>query len=351
MRLEPLADLATPPEIVALPKVDLHCHAEAFGRTSQVLAGRRGEPRHDQRPAIERAMSEIAPGMPRLTALDEALVGDSRARPGDHIALDDQPDYTEARFAALMEEAASEGALYVEVRCGGETPSIPHFMSSFRAAESRARRLWPAFHAQAITTWAPGRTESGRMQMRVRWALEAAKEGLAGVDFQPFPYESAADFRDIYRLAERAAEAGLGITCHAGEFSSANIEAALEIPGLTRLGHAVHAVQLPGVLEELARRRITVEVCLSSNVILGAVPSYEEHPIRRFVEAGVLVTIATDDPLRVCTTIGREYAIAAALGFSQEQLAGFTRDGINAAFVSAERKARLLEVVESADVS
>ena len=71
--------------------------------------------------------------------------------------------------------------------------------------------------------------------------LRARVQGLAGIDFTPDPFDSEADLTEVCRWAERAAEAGLGITVHAGEFSTANLAAALRLPGITRIGHGVYA--------------------------------------------------------------------------------------------------------------
>ena len=116
------------------------------------------------------------------------------------------------------------------------------------------------------------------------------------MDFSTDPYDTEADpalWRLISRWAERAAAAGLGITIHAGEFSPANLAAALSVPGLGRIGHAVHAASDPRLLDHLARSGAAVECSLTSNVVLGAVPSYEAHPIRRFVDYGIPVTLYT----------------------------------------------------------
>ena len=98
----------------------------------------------------------------------------------------------------------------------------------------------------------------------------------------------------------------------------------------------------PSLLELLAERRVTVECCPSCNVVLGAVPSYEEHPIRTLVSHGIPVTLGTDDPVQIGTTIGREYAIVSALGFSPQELLESTANGIQAAFTSPERREELL---------
>ncbi|CAN5565513.1 hypothetical protein BH10CHL1_BH10CHL1_07370 [soil metagenome] len=100
--------------------------------------------------------------------------------------------------------------------------------------------------------------------------------------------------------------------------STANLAAALQVPGLTRIGHATHAVHDAHLLDLLAKSQVTVECPLTCNVVLGATPSYAEHPIHRFIAEGIPVVLCTDDPVQVCTTIGREYAIAHALGASQQ---------------------------------
>ncbi len=85
--------------------------------------------------------------------------------------------------------------------------------------------------------------------------------------------------------------------------------------------------------------------------MLGAVQSYEDHPIRRFVERGIPVTICTDDPVKAVTTIGREYAIASELGFSGAELLACTHAAIAASFCDDETRGRLLRLVsESATI-
>jgi adenosine deaminase len=177
--------------------------------------------------------------------------------------------------------------------------------------------------------------------------LAAAREGLSGIHILPDPYDAEMDWTPVSKWAGRAADAGLGIAAHAGEFSTANIAAALRTPGLTRLGHAVYAARDPWLVEQVANSGVTVECSLSCNVVLGAVESYEDHPIQQFIAGGIPVTLSTDDPVRVVTTIGREYAIAAALGFSEEELLGFTRNGLRASFAPAARRDALLATIDS----
>jgi adenosine deaminase len=214
-------------------------------------------------------------------------------------------------------------------------------MAQFREAERRVRQRFPQLHAEAIATlllW----LEPERLERILQGCTALAREGLGGVDLLYAPYDTEADWSTAYRVAARVAEAGLGVTAHAGEFSTANIAAALRTPGLTRLGHAVYAAHDPRLLDLLAEGSVTVEACLTCNVVLGAVPSYEEHPIRRFIEHGIPVALGSDNPVQLCTTVGREYAAAAALGFSHDELLAFTRNAIVASFATPERKAAML---------
>lgn len=343
MAIQPLGEISIEPLIASLPKADLHLHQEEQARLDCVVAQRQGRPAYNWRGWVRRLMAEIPPGLGRLDSLFE---------PDDNLALDDVPGdapaYIIAKVADALAEGAADGAVLVEIRFGtaGQALLRPDFMTLFREAERQVQALYPWLRAEAIGYLGlvndPLRLQTTEHQLKA--CLQLASEGLAGVDFRVDPYDTEADpslWATAYDMAERAAEAGLGITVHAGEFSPANIAAALQVPGLSRIGHAVYAASDPRLLAQLARSGATVECSLTCNVILGAVPSYETHPIRQFATSGIPVTLNTDDPVRVCTTIGREYAIAAALGFSPGELLAFTRNAVMASFTSSERRRAL----------
>ena len=242
-----------------------------------------------------------------------------------------------------LEEAAADGAVLVEVRFGREEVLRPGFMALFREAERRVQARHPALRAEAICILMPWQTPE-LLERLLDACVRASRErdGLAGIDLLYQPYDAEAEWEPMYRAAERAADAGLAITAHAGEFSTANIAAALRVPHLSRMGHAVYAARDPRLLERLAHSGVTVECSLSCNVVLGAVPSYEEHPIHQFVEHGIPVALCADVPVQIATTIGREYALAHELGFSLAELMGFTINAIRASFTQPARKAALL---------
>ena len=323
---------------MALAKADLHLHAETYAHLDRLIATRDNRPPYYWKDSIKR-LAELPPGMPRL----ERLNGDLDTTELDGLAV----DYVHfvAWVTAMLEDAAREGAVLVEVRFGAGTGLGPRHMSLFREAERRVRKQFPYFYAEAIAVIRLS-TVSGLEAFET--CLRARDQGLAGIDFLPDPYDSEADWTEAYGWAERGAEAGLGITAHAGEFSTANLAGALGLPALTRIGHAVHAADDPELLQQLVDSAITVECCLTSNVVLGAVESPEAHPIRALVEAGVPVTLSTDDPVRLCTDIGREYDLAAEVGFGRDDLLAFTRQGIAASFTTDERKTALLRALDSA---
>jgi adenosine deaminase len=147
-----------------------------------------------------------------------------------------------------------------------------------------------------------------------------------------------------------AAGSGLGCSVHAGEHAGAeSVRAALELP-VTRVSHGVRAIEDPALVGTLAERGIVLEVCPSSNVALGLYPSYEDHPLGALRDAGVRVTLGSDDPPYFGCSIGAEYAVALQrLGFEEEELLDITRTAIQAAFATDALKRSLLDQIPGAE--
>jgi adenosine deaminase len=143
---------------------------------------------------------------------------------------------------------------------------------------------------------------------------------------------------------QTAADAGLGCSVHAGEWAGPeSVREGLELP-VSRIGHGVRSIEDPALVEELAERGMVLEVCPTSNVVLGIYPTYEEHPLRRLMDAGVRVTLGSDDPPYFGASIGGEYAVCRdQLGFDDEALRGITRTAIEAAFCEETLKQRLIK--------
>jgi adenosine deaminase len=159
-----------------------------------------------------------------------------------------------------------------------------------------------------------------------------------GGDEAGFPAEAFA------RAYEIVAEAGLGCSVHAGEHAGPeSVRAALALPGVTRISHGVRAIEDPRLVAELAERQIALEVCPTSNVALGVYPSYEAHPLPALREAGVPVTLGSDDPPYFGASIGGEYEVARRhFGLDEQALLEITRVAVQRSFAPPELRERLL---------
>jgi len=172
-------------------------------------------------------------------------------------------------------------------------------------------------------------------------ALLAHRADLAGLDLAGdeanFPGELFVEH------IRRGRDVGWGITVHAGEAAGAqSIWQAIDDLGAQRLGHAVHAIHDLALLDALAERRTGIEANLTSNVQTSTVPDYPSHPLRQFLERGLLATINTDDPGISGITLAYEYEVAApAAGLSPTQIRQAQRNAVEVAFLSPAEKEAL----------
>jgi aminodeoxyfutalosine deaminase len=125
-------------------------------------------------------------------------------------------------------------------------------------------------------------------------------------------------FGEIFRFAR---DKGLHLTAHAGEAAGPDsVWKALEI-GAERIGHGIRSIEDPVLVRHLADRAIPLEICITSNVMTGVVGGLSEHPVRRLYDAGVAITLNTDDPGIFRTTLCAEYQVAAKeFGFGRAEL-------------------------------
>ena len=146
-----------------------------------------------------------------------------------------------------------------------------------------------------------------------------------------------------------AREHDLACTCHAGEGDGPeSVRQAVHVCGAHRVGHGTHLIADASLTQYVNDRRITVEVCLTSNVQTRAAASYEAHPFRAYFDAGLNVVLNTDNRLMSGTTLVDEYAHAAEhLGFTTAELAQVTRNSFASAFLPHQERQALIERVEA----
>jgi aminodeoxyfutalosine deaminase len=149
----------------------------------------------------------------------------------------------------------------------------------------------------------------------------------------------------------RAAEHGLHLTAHAGESAGPeSIWGALNLKA-ERIGHGLTAGQDPELIEELAERQVPIEICVSSNLRTGCCADLAQHPVRRYFDAGLMLTVNSDDPAMFRTSLAGEYALVQeTFGFSDEHLRELARNSFEASFLPPEKKIEFLNLFDSASL-
>ena len=164
-------------------------------------------------------------------------------------------------------------------------------------------------------------------------AIARKERGMAGLDLAGDEVNfDAAPFTPIFRQAR---EAGMGITIHAGEAGGAeNVQHAIVEMGATRIGHGVRAIENSDVIKLLREKRVTLEVCPTSNLQTGVMHNFSHHPLRDLYMLGVAVTLNTDDPSVSDTTLTDEYLVALmTMGIRLSYLRRMNANALRAAFL------------------
>ncbi len=151
-------------------------------------------------------------------------------------------------------------------------------------------------------------------------------------------------FKDVYA---RAADHGLHLTAHAGESAGPeSIWGALNLK-VERIGHGLTAGQDPELIEELSERQIPIEICVTSNLRTGCCAELSQHPVRRYFDQGLMLTLNSDDPAMFHTSLNAEYQLVQqTFGFSDEHLRELARNSFEASFLEGEKKLLFLNMID-----
>jgi len=246
-----------------------------------------------------------------------------------------------------VEDAAKDGQSYIELRLGPATHarkdlSIRQVLEAVCRGVEEAK-VHTGIRAGVIACML--RHEPDEIIAEIAHAAIAlANSGIVGIDIagDEILYPSLERYAPLYDLARAA---GLGLTAHAAEAGPASAgKEAVELLGVTRIGHGSNVASDPEMLEWVRAKGVTIEVCPTSNVLTGAAPSLREHPVVDFVKAGVKVALGDDDPENTGVRLSQEaHLLVSEGGLLAEDMRKFAYDGISAAFCSQEIRAELLE--------
>lgn len=204
---------------------------------------------------------------------------------------------------------------------------------AIRAGLDRVTGVEVALVADLIRDVGPERADRTLSQVNEVRSSGVIGIGIGGSEHQcpPEPFES------VYR---RARELGFRTSAHAGEAAGAeSVWGAIRALQVDRIGHGTRAIEDPALIDYLAEHQIPVELCPISNLRTGVVESIQSHPVRRFFDRGVLISINTDDPKMFGNSLVQEFRILnRELGFSKSEIVDLMQQAISGSWLPEDRK-------------
>ena len=323
----------------SLPLIDLHRHLDGSVRLETILElGRQHNlplPADDVeglRPYVQ--VTEPQPGLMAFFAKFKWMIG---------VLI----DYDACWRIAYenVEDLRAEGLDYAELRFSPWFMAEPHRLDPAGVVEAVVDGVEAAcrhFSYPVKLTGIISRHYGTDIAWKELEALLSQRDHLVALDLAGD--EANFPARQYVEHINKARDAGWQITAHAGEAAGPeSIWQAIQELGATRIGHAVHAVQDPVLIDTMRQQRIGIETSLTSNVQTSTVPDYPRHPLRQFLESGLLATINTDDPGISGITLADEYQVAApAAGLSPDQIRQAQRNALEIAYLTPSEKTALI---------
>lgn len=244
-----------------------------------------------------------------------------------------------------VEDAAADGCDYLEIRFGPATHRRPGFdlpavvaAACAGLAEGTAATGLPAGLVVAMLR----HTDLETNLAVARAAAGAAGKGVVGLDIagDELVYPSQVPYREPFAIA---AASGLGLTAHAAEAGPpSSVMDAVELLGVSRIGHGSRVADDPGTLAWAAERGIAFEVCPTSNLLTGAARSIRDHPMRAMLAAGCRIVLGDDDPITTGQRLGAEERLLVEEdALSPAQLGDVHRTAADVAFAQPSVRAAL----------
>jgi adenosine deaminase len=333
--------LVTSDLIRRIPKAELHCHLDGSVRPATLLDLAR-----DQRKTMPRDDAEAL--------AEHMLVRDARNleeyldRFSVTLSVMQQAEAMERIAYELAEDASREGIRYLETRFAPilnarEGLTLEAVVEAAVRGLARAERDHGIISRVVICAI---RNMPPTASLELAWlAVDFKGEGVVGFDLAGGEIGNPASAHA--QAFAHCHEHGLPCTCHAGEGDGAgSIAMAMHSCHAHRIGHGTRLIDDPALMAEARETGVAIECCLTSNLQTRAVPSLDRHPLRQYFDAGLQVSINTDNRLMSGTDLVNEYELAARhLGFSVDELITLARQGFTNAFLpDAEKRALLARV-------
>jgi adenosine deaminase/aminodeoxyfutalosine deaminase len=337
----PQPDLEIDPEgwLRGLPKVELHIHLEGtiLPETLVVLSQK-----HDAETLTLAAARQLYTYADFIGFLMTFKAVTERLR---------TPDDYEFITYEMVKTLAKQGVVHAEVYISfgilnkqGRL-AVPDVMEAIERGRMRGEVDFGTSVYWIIDAVRHFGVEEAAVVFRQAAEMRAEYPSIVGIGIGGDEARGSADlFRELYAEAR---EAGLRLTAHAGEsMGPGSIWAAINI-GAERIGHALTADQDPELMEILAERQIPLEMNVTSNIRTGCCVDFEKHPVKEYFDAGLMVTLNSDDPPMFGSDLLGEYVLAFKnYGFSLDQLREVAANAVEASFLPPQRKLALLQQVE-----
>jgi len=331
--------------IAGLPKAELHVHH--VGSASPLAVAELAERHPGVVPSDPDALAKFFEFRDFAHFVEVYLAVVDLIRTPDDVRL--------LTYEVAREMAVGQQIRYAELTCTPYTSVRPHTEDKGMPIEAYSEAIEDA-RVAALRDFGirlqwiydiPGESGIPAADATLDYALNHPTDGL--VAFGLGGPEVGVPRPQFQPHFDAARAAGLRSVPHAGETTGPQtVWDALHLLGAERIGHGTSAALDPDLLAHLAATGIPLEVCPSSNIATRAVASLAEHPITAFRDAGVVVTVNSDDPPMFNTTLNREYEIAAdLLGLDEQGIRDLAKAAVQAAFVEDAEKRLLCAAIDA----
>lgn len=264
------------------------------------------------------------------------------------LSVMQRPDALERIAYELVEDGVKDGVRYMEIRYSPilHTHKGMPLTETVEAPLRGLRKAEKAFGVRTALIICGIRNMSPDTSLELA-ALTVAYKGRGVVAFDLAGAEYNFPAKKHKEAFYKVIDAHVGATIHAGEaYGAESIAQALHYCRADRIGHGTKLYESAELEAYITDRRIPLEICLTSNVQTKAVPSYEEHPVRRYFDLGIVVSLNTDNRLMSNTTLTEEYWLAhKRLGFTRREIDQMILYGFSSAFLPwADKQALIVQV-------